>query len=158
MAEKRPCCVEQGSAGAEDGEEKFARAALLARVDGNVELLRELVAIFVEDCPKWMTDIRAAIKRGDALGLRYSAHQLRGSVSNFGTPAAYQSACQLEQAAGAGDLTWAADIYSSLDRAIHRFQEELAQLVQNVEPGVPDLKHPQVMHAAENDTKRQMNP
>lgn len=158
MTENRSCCVEQGTVGARDGEKEFDSAAVLARVDGNVQLLRELVTIFVEDCPKWMTDIRAAIQQGDALALRYSAHQLRGSVSNFGTPAAYQSACQLEEAARAGDLSCAAEIYSSLDRAIRRFQGELVQLAQNVEPGVPDRKHPRVMHAAENDTLRQTNP
>jgi HPt (histidine-containing phosphotransfer) domain-containing protein len=158
MAEKRPCSVEQGNGGALDGAEKLDPAAVLARVDGNVQLLRELVTIFVEDCPKWMTDIRVAIQQGDAFGLRYSAHQLRGSVGNFGTPAAYQSARQLEETARAGDLIHVADIYSILDKAIHRFQEELAQLVQNVEPGVPDHKHPQVMHSAGNDTRRQTNP
>jgi two-component system, sensor histidine kinase and response regulator len=122
MSEHRPGCFE-------DAGQELDPAAILARFDGNVRLLHELVTIFMEECPKQLEEIRDAIARQDASGLRYSAHQLRGSVGNFGALAAYERARQLEQMARTGDLASAADVYAVLQQAILRLQQVLSQLV-----------------------------
>ena len=121
--------VQKDSLGAEYSEDDLAAAAVLARVGGNVRLLQEVAEMFLEDVPKWMAEIRGLIDRGDASGLRYSAHHLRGSVGNFGESAAYERARQLEALARTGDLTCAADVYSLLEEAICQFQQALSQLM-----------------------------
>jgi HPt (histidine-containing phosphotransfer) domain-containing protein len=170
MIGHRPGCFEQVNLGGEDAEQELDPAAILARFDGNVRLLQELVTIFMEECPKQMEEIRDAITRDDASGLRYSAHQLRGSVGNFGTFAAYERARQLEQIARTGDLASAADVYAVLQKAIVRFQEVLSRLVQECpEAGMLSrraanivksqaLEGPRQHGTLENNGRQQINP
>jgi two-component system, sensor histidine kinase and response regulator len=129
MIRNRPSSSEPGSLTVRDAEQGLDPAVILARFDGNRRLLQELATIFLEECPKQMEEIREAITREDASALRYSAHQLRGSVGNFGTFAAYERARDLEQMARTGELTCAADVYAALEKAILRFQQVLSQVV-----------------------------
>jgi HPt (histidine-containing phosphotransfer) domain-containing protein len=129
MIRNRPGSFERLSLGVEDAEQELEPAVILARFDANVRLLQELATIFLEECPRQMAEIREAITREDASALRYSAHQLRGSVANFGTFEAYERARDLEQMARTADLTGAADVYAVLQKAILRFQQVLRQLV-----------------------------
>ena len=62
----------------------FDRDAALERMDGDVELLKELVGLFLDECPQRMAEIREALTRRDATKLRQAAHTLKGSVGNFG--------------------------------------------------------------------------
>ena len=52
--------------------------------------------MFLDECPKYLGDIREAINSGNAKGLEHSAHTLKGSVGNFSTKDAHASALQLE--------------------------------------------------------------
>jgi HPt (histidine-containing phosphotransfer) domain-containing protein len=138
MREERSPCLEQVGPGAEAAAEKLDPAAILARVGGNVRLLQEVVTMFLDDCPRCLEEIQDAIARGDAPGLRYAAHRLHGSLSNFGTPVALDQVRQLEAMARAGDLACAADVYPILERASERFQQALAELAQKLAPAMPD--------------------
>ena len=76
--------IEQGS----DGEQPAPRpaidqAALLARVGGDVELMHEVIRLFMEDCPMRLATIHAAIVSGDAEALRNGAHALRGAAGTL---------------------------------------------------------------------------
>jgi len=44
----------------------------------------ELIGIFLEDTPGLMVNMREAVVRGDADGLRRSAHTLKGSSASVG--------------------------------------------------------------------------
>ncbi len=59
-------------------------AVALSRVGGDVELLREVVGLFLDDYPQSLDLIRDAVARGDQAGLERHAHSLKGSVSTFG--------------------------------------------------------------------------
>ncbi len=71
------------------------RAAVLERVEGDVELLRQLVELFREDSARHLRDLRAALERGDAKAIERSAHALKGSTSNFCAPSAWEAALRL---------------------------------------------------------------
>lgn len=43
------------------GEADFDFSALIALTDGDSELARELVEIFIDECPKLLLEIRSAI-------------------------------------------------------------------------------------------------
>src|SRR5258706_5552352 len=60
------------------------REGLLARVEGDRDLLRELVAIFAEEAPLQLSAIRAAVWKGDAAAVAWAAHALAGCASNIG--------------------------------------------------------------------------
>ena len=62
--------------------------AILARCDGDAELLEKLAEVFLRECPRQMSAVQEAVERGDASALRGAAHKLRGSLSVFGDEAA----------------------------------------------------------------------
>ena len=104
------------------------RAALLERVDGDRELLAELIRLFREDCPAMLASIGAALERGDAAAVDRTAHTLKGSVGNFCASAAFEAARALEAASKAGDLAASRPAYEALRREMARLDAELARL------------------------------
>ena len=54
------------------------RPAILARLDGNTELLAEVVELFLQECPGLLKHIREAVERSDARAVERSAHALKG--------------------------------------------------------------------------------
>ena len=59
-------------------------AALLAGVDGNRRLLRELVRVFLADCPRHLVEIEEAIRLRDAGALERAAHTLNSGWRSWG--------------------------------------------------------------------------
>jgi signal transduction histidine kinase/DNA-binding response OmpR family regulator len=102
------------------------RAALLARVGGDEELLADLARLFVEDCPARLAAVGRAADAGDAQGLRSAAHQLRGALGLFGVPAAVQAAAELERIGRSGDLRRWADVFAVLQRETNRLVAALS--------------------------------
>jgi HPt (histidine-containing phosphotransfer) domain-containing protein len=99
------------------------RAAVLARLDGDEELLAELAGLFIQESPKRLSAIQQAIEQDDAQGLERAAHALKGSVGNFVIPTAVKAAQTLETMGREGNLAAADTAYAVL-------QEEIAGLVQ----------------------------
>jgi HPt (histidine-containing phosphotransfer) domain-containing protein len=135
------------------GRAAFDRAEVLARVSGNVALLRELAGLFLEDSSKWMGQIREALRAGDAAGLRRAAHTLRGSVSSFGARPSEEAAGRLEELARDGDLPAAAEGFRVLEGALAGLRAELAELAQGRAPASRDLtplprRRPRIQEAA----------
>jgi HPt (histidine-containing phosphotransfer) domain-containing protein len=46
--------------------------------------LRDLIQIFLEDCPHRLVEIEQALAAGDSRKLTIAAHSLKGSSANFG--------------------------------------------------------------------------
>lgn len=104
------------------------RAAALAGVDGDVDFLRALVGVFLDNCPRQIAEIRAAVERGDAPALESAARMLKGTVGNFGAKAAGAAAARVESLAGSGDLAGAARACVELDEELERLKPALAAL------------------------------
>src|SRR5205823_809571 len=56
---------------------------VLQRIDGDVELLRELAATFLVNSEELVAEMRTAIDSGDFDTLRRAAHTYKGSASLF---------------------------------------------------------------------------
>ena len=69
----------------------------LEHTGGDMDLLRELAAMFVEDFPRRAHDARTAISRGDAATLEREAHTMKGRMAFFGIEAIREQAANLEQ-------------------------------------------------------------
>jgi two-component system sensor histidine kinase/response regulator len=104
------------------------RAALLAGVDGNRRLLRELVHLFLADCPLRLRAIREAVRRRDAEALRIEAHTLKGSVGNFAAKQALAAAQRLEIMGRDGDLDKAGAACIALESQLTRLIKALRKL------------------------------
>jgi len=65
-------------------------------VDGDVDLLKELIGDLIEDIPDQLEQIEEFISMGDNKKLERKAHGLKGAISNFGATRAADLACRLE--------------------------------------------------------------
>jgi two-component system, sensor histidine kinase and response regulator len=113
---------------AEQADGVIDHAALLAGVDGNRRLLREIVRLFLADCPQRLAEIKDAIRRGDAVALGRAAHTLKGSVGNFAAKNAFAAAQRLETMGRDGDLDTASDACVTLESELALLTEELREL------------------------------
>jgi len=117
--------------GAADGtgaEEVLDKALVLKRVGGDLELLRELIDIFREECPQLMGEMREAIAARDGETLERVAHKIKGAVGNFSAPAAVEAALRLEMMGREGDLAGASDAYADLEQSLQRLDPALTAL------------------------------
>jgi two-component system, sensor histidine kinase and response regulator len=113
---------------ADQAHEVIDRTALLAGMDGNRQLLRELVRLFLADCPQGLADIKEAIRRGDAGALGRAAHTLKGSVGNFEAKNAFMAAQRLETMGRDGDLDNAGKALVTLESELRLLTAELEKM------------------------------
>jgi HPt (histidine-containing phosphotransfer) domain-containing protein len=103
-------------------------AAALALVDGDRELLGELVGVFLQEYPAQLASVRDAVERRDPQGLRRTAHLLKGSLSAFGVNPAFNIAAHLEARGIDKDMVGAAADLPKLERASEALRDCLLQL------------------------------
>jgi HPt (histidine-containing phosphotransfer) domain-containing protein len=104
------------------------REAALFRVGGDLDLLREIAALFAEECPSVIQELRAALAKGDAPAIGRAAHGLKGSAANFGAGIAVELAVRIEQEALAGRLDQAGPLVEALERALSTLLAELQKI------------------------------
>jgi len=110
-------------------EDVFDRGVALASADGDMKLLAEVVGIFLEHCPKMMSEIDRAIREENASGLDRAAHAFKGSVCNFGARTACAMALELEMRGKSGELAAAGDSFAALEQEIERLKRALGTFV-----------------------------
>jgi len=104
----------------------------LAVVDGDSELLHDLLRIFANEAPVTMEKLRAAVKLKDASAIRFSAHALKGSVGNFGAAGAVEAAAGLEAMAQKGDMRHLVKSFRNLEQEIQQVLDAIATLESEV--------------------------
>jgi PAS domain S-box-containing protein len=114
-----------------EGDGVIDRTALLAGVEGNLRLLRELVRLFLADYPQRLAEINEATRQGDAGALRIAAHTLKGSIGNFAAKKAFEAAQRLETMGSERNLANAAEARMCLESELARLIEELRNLTTN---------------------------
>ena len=55
----------------------------LERMDGDMDLLKEVVEIFLEDAPNLVAALRLAVRAGNAEAMERAAHTLKGAAANI---------------------------------------------------------------------------
>ena len=94
------------------------RSALLERVEGDMDLLGDLIELFKEDSVRQLAAIRDAIDKKQPDLLRRAAHSLKGTCGNLGVTEAAATALELEKLAASGDLSRAHESLRSLEEQI----------------------------------------
>jgi HPt (histidine-containing phosphotransfer) domain-containing protein len=110
-------------------DEELNRADLLDRVEGDRDLLKEIVEVFRDTYPGLLAEVKQTVDRRDAPALVRSAHTLKGVVANFGARAAHTAALRLETQARAGDLAQVEETYADLAAAVQRLDAALTRLL-----------------------------
>jgi PAS domain S-box-containing protein len=121
--------IEPNGSADRPADEVLDEAAFLGRVGGKVELLRELVELFLRDSLRLTLAVRNAFARGDAPELQQAVHSLKGMVGYVGAQASFRAAQKLELLIKVGNLAEAERAFPVLEEELSRLKRALAALV-----------------------------
>lgn len=110
--------------------EAFDQTALLVRLEGDEELLQELIVLFLDDAPQRLARLREAAAGHDLPALAQAAHTLKGAMGNLCATRAFDAAQRLESLAHAGDAQHAGEALAALEAAMTCLQTALASHVE----------------------------
>lgn len=104
---------------------------VLDRLEGDRELLQELIEVYFEETPLLVDAVTSAVRERDKEGLAISAHTLKGALSNFCDSEAVTAAESLEAIARAGDFTNSSKQIDNLKEVVSRLSGELTAVSRN---------------------------
>ena len=102
----------------EFSEQVFDMTEALENVGEDMDLLKEIIEIFLKDFPNQMEQIQEGILAGDSNAVEQAAHSLKGSVANFAAGRAREAAYRLEVLGREGNLGEAKEALADLEREI----------------------------------------
>jgi signal transduction histidine kinase/HPt (histidine-containing phosphotransfer) domain-containing protein len=94
-------------------------------VGGDMELLREITALFLDDVPGKVAMMREAIHKADMARVEGTAQEIKGAAANIGAKAIERLSFQIEGIAREGNLDEAATALAEMERALIIFREAL---------------------------------
>jgi len=105
----------------------FDREGMLEQLEGDEELFQKLIALFTENTPKILDEIRGSIADRNSRGLATAGHKLVGSLGAFRAGHTRDLAMHLEEQAGLGDFGEAQEIFTNLEREIDKIYDALGE-------------------------------
>ena len=136
---KKGNSISEGPGETREEQENFLdKSAALACAEGDMELFKELVELFIEDSQKQLSEIRQAITKGDNQSLERAAHTLKGTVGNFAAEKALMAVLKLEKMGQDGDFTQAEERFASLEKEIECLGPALVSFTKENMPGEKD--------------------
>ena len=116
--------------GGTPGNAMFDIEAALDFHGGDEEFLKRMARMFLESCPKMISDIETAIGRGDAKALKRNTHVLKGTVGNFAAQGTAGIVQRLEAMGSSGELEGVGAVFSELEAEIGRLRQALAAIIE----------------------------
>ena len=104
----------------------------LKHVEGDRDLLDEIVRIFSDQCPRTVSEIQNAIRAADFSLVERAAHSLKGAASNLCATGVTQSAAELEESARSGNLSSVRERFQLLEREVEKLLRELGAFSRKV--------------------------
>ncbi len=107
-------------------KEIFDEADLLRRLSGDVEVVRSISGVFVEEAARNIASLQNALETSDVETASHLAHSIKGSSANLGARALRETAGNMEKLLQSGNLTQTSDLlpqlierFAALKRAMH---------------------------------------
>jgi two-component system, sensor histidine kinase and response regulator len=104
--------------------------ALRARMEQDLDLLEDMIALFLETSPQLFTEIETAVANGDGSLLTSSAHKLRGALQNMCAERCVRIVLRLETCGRMGDMAQAGSAFTELHDEWQHLQSALRDTVQ----------------------------
>ena len=101
-------------------------AEIMDAVDGDKELVKELVNDFLEICPKQLEELIAAVHKSDPVQVERKAHSFKGSVGNFGVKSVQELAYELEKMGREEKLDNADSVLAKLQKEMKKIESYLS--------------------------------
>ena len=114
------------------GGRPFNMAALVDRIEGDNALALQLAHLFLEDLPRMVTDVRAAVGTSDPPIIRERAHALRGAAANIGAEKLAAVAIAIGTAARTDDIEAITPLVARLEREAKAFEQCLAAVARTI--------------------------
>jgi PAS domain S-box-containing protein len=111
-----------------DEAEQVDRRALLDRLEGDAQLLSQLIEIYLRESPSLLAAAQRALQEKHGPDLVRLAHTIKGSAGNFLAHATFKAAEGLETCAAQGDFLRAQEAMSALEREMERLGDALLAL------------------------------
>jgi HPt (histidine-containing phosphotransfer) domain-containing protein len=105
--------------------EVFDLSALRARVEDDLELLAEMIDLYLSSSPLLLQEIESAVAARDRERINRTAHTLKGLLKNMCATTCAEAALQLEAIGKTGDLTQADELLAALKHEFERLQTVL---------------------------------
>jgi PAS domain S-box-containing protein len=96
---------------------------------GEIELMREIQILFIDDSRQALLMLRSAIALGDAPSIEQIAHKLKGSIANFFAEAATAATVRMEIIGHENDLTNAEEALAELELQLTGLEKALAAML-----------------------------
>lgn len=103
----------------------FDQEELLARVDNDRELLRDLLMIFKDEFPRYLLALREAVEARDGKRVAAEAHALNGMLSNLAATQAAATAARLEQLGRQGETSGFEKVFAAFESDARKLLPQL---------------------------------
>jgi two-component system, sensor histidine kinase and response regulator len=101
------------------------------QVEGEPDVLKELIGLFLDDVPPQLVALREAVEGGDAHSVERISHTLQGSSGNMGAKRMAAICSELQNLGASGDLSDALGLLERLEEEFDRvrpaFEAETAR-------------------------------
>ena len=104
--------------------------SLIEAFDGDWNLFKEVVEIFLDDYPRLLDNLRKSFKEGDCDVFMRSAHSLKGMLKNFRAENAAEVAFDLEKKGQEADLNGVQADIESLAAQIAEVDKTLRNMIE----------------------------
>ena len=113
----------------ESARGKIDEEELTERVGGDMELLVQLVEMFLAGLPKYRDEIASAIDAADSKALLHAAHSLKGMLGILAARDGHELALRLEKLGHSGEMAGAQEVLAELDIELENLMPWLAVLL-----------------------------
>jgi len=114
--------------------DSFDPVSLWERVNGDMDLLRDLVQLFAMEYPGLLLSIQSAIDHGSFDDVQRFSHKLKGSALQFSGKLAVAAAAKLEEMGRTESLDGAGQILIVLRFEVVRLMESLQAMIGSERP------------------------
>jgi HPt (histidine-containing phosphotransfer) domain-containing protein len=104
----------------------------LELMDGDADLLKEVLQIFIDDVPRKINGLRNALDSADADAIRFEAHSLKGSSANIGAELIRELAFKIEQAGKEHQIGTAVELFEKLESELTRLKTRIATVIESL--------------------------
>lgn len=104
----------------------FDKAAVLDRIDNDIDLLKELFGILDEEIEKTFDNLEQCLKKGDIADFGVHAHTLKGSSANVGAMALSNVMSEMEKLARSGTLAGVEPMIEAAKQEAEAFRSQFA--------------------------------
>ena len=98
-------------------------AEAMGNMDGDAELLQEIVGIFMQTGAEQLASLVDAIAAGDVRDVALKAHSMKGGASNFCARKFVTAALKLEMLAKGGTLDGAGELLGEMQASFAELEE-----------------------------------